>query len=81
MSHSKGGGASQIWQNVTGEPGDIKNCDVTKVKLKNYQIYFLDFRLLLFQPENIGIWNKSRQKIVSKQFLAKTLKFSTIIKL
>ena len=31
-------------------------CDVTKVKLenfKNFQIFFLDFRLLLFQPENV----------------------------
>ena len=36
MSHSKGGvGISDLWQNVTEGPGDIKNYDATKVKLKN----------------------------------------------
>ena len=52
-----GGGISDFWQNVTGEPEDLKNCDVTKIKLqilKNFQIYFFDFRLLLLQPENVG---------------------------
>ena len=51
-----------------GGPEIIKNCDVTKVKLKNFQnfqIYFLDFRLLLFQPENVGKINIDRKLYAS----------------
>ena len=56
---------------MTGEPGDLKNCDVTKVKLinlKNYQIYCLDFRLLLFQPENVGKID-NRQSLINKKII------------
>ena len=40
-----------------------------KVKLKDlkkFQIYFLDFRLLLFQPENVGKINLYKKLQASK---------------
>ena len=59
---------------MTRWPGDLKKCDVTKIKLNfflNFQKYFLDS---VFQPENVGKINLDK-KIVSKQFLAKALNF------
>ena len=55
---------------MTGGPGDLKNGDVTKVKLKilkYFLMHFFGFRLLLFQPENVGKIRKNcRQAIISK---------------
>ena len=53
---SNWGGVLDLWQNVIGEPGNRKNCDVSKVKLKNFrnfQVLILNFRIIL-QPENVG---------------------------
>ena len=34
----RGRGISDLWHNVTGGPGVLKKCDVTKVKLLNYRV-------------------------------------------
>ena len=44
-----------------GGSGDLKYCDVTKVKVKKFQIYFLDLRLLLAQHENVGKINLDKK--------------------
>ena len=65
----------------TGGPGDLKNCDVTKVKLiffLNFQIYFLDFRLLIFQPKNVGKINLDK-KLKSSNFKQKHLHFLQLL--
>ena len=50
------------------EKKKIKNRDVTKLKkCENFQIYFLYFRLSLFQPENVGKINQD-QKLEKSKF-------------